>query len=97
MAEQKPDTDFFKRVDEHIALSNEQLKTMEGARVAMSGTFAAARFSAWMCANYDGSGERMKQRKDEAMRIFTEEFRRMFEESYDDYTNNYSRYKAKAL
>ena len=97
MAEQKPDTDFFKRVDAHIALSNEQLKTIDGGRVAMSGTFAAARFSAWMCANLDASGERMKERKEEAMRVFTEEFRRMFEESYDDYANNYSRYKAKAL
>lgn len=97
MAEPTPDTAFFKRVDEHIALSNEQLKTMDGGRVAMSNTFAAARFSAWMCANHDGSGERMKQRKEEALRIFTEEFRRMFEESYDDYANNYSRYKAKAF
>jgi len=97
MAAPQTDATFFQRVDEHIALSNEQLKTMEGARVAMSGTFAAARFSAWMCANFDGSGERMQQRKEEALRLFTEEFRRMFEESYDDYANNYSRYKAKAL
>ena len=96
MTEQTTDPDFFKRVEDHISLSNEQMKTIDGGRVAMSQTFAAARFSAWMCANYDGSGERMTQRKEEAMRIFTNEFIRMFEQSYDDYAKNYDLYDAQA-
>ncbi|WP_303829540.1 DUF3144 domain-containing protein [Asticcacaulis taihuensis] len=93
MTQQTTDPDFLKRVDDHIALSNEHIEGANGARVAMSGTFAAARFTAWMCANSDGSGERMKARREEAVRIFTDEFRRMFEESFDDFANNFERYR----
>ena len=96
MAEQQDPT-FFERADAHIALSNEQLRTKEGPRVAASTAFAAARFNAWMCANINGTPERMAARRDEAEKGFVEEYRRMFLDSYDDYTNNWNRYKSEAL
>ena len=91
---EKTDTTFFERADAHIALSNEQLRTTEGARVAASTVFGAARFNAWMCANMNGSAERMKQRRDEAERVFLDEYRRMFLENYDDYVANWDRYNS---
>lgn len=95
MAEQQDPT-FFERADAHIGLSNEQLKIAEGARVAASTAFAAARFNAWMCANMNPSAERMAERREEAERIFTDEYRRMFLENYDDYINNWNRYNTGA-
>jgi len=93
MAEQTDPT-FFERADAHIALSNEQLRSKEGARVAASTVFAAARFNAWMCANMNGTAERMKARRDEAEKVFLDEYRRMFLDNYDDYVTNWDRYNA---
>lgn len=91
---EQTDPTFFERADAHIALSNEQLRTKEGARVATSTVFAAARFNAWMCANMNPSAKRMSERRDEAEKVFLDEYRRMFLENYDDYVNNWDRYSA---
>ncbi len=95
MAE-NPDPTFYERVDAHINLSNTQLSAADGPRVAASTVFAGARFNSWMCANMNTSAEQMKSRRDEAERIFVDEYRRMFLENYDDYVQNWGRYHADA-
>ncbi len=87
------DKDFFDRVDAHIHLSNGQLndKTTIG-QVSASNMYAVARFNAWVTACGNKSGKEMSQAKQETLKYFTEEYRKMLEVHLDDYINNFDTY-----
>ncbi len=89
---QDPDDKFYDRADEHIHLSNDQLKQMSQGKVSASMMYATARFNAWVSAIGFPDGEQMKDARDETVEYFVTEFQKMVEENLDDYIENFEKY-----
>ncbi len=90
---QDVDDEFYERADAHIHLSNDQISEDIGhGKVSASFMFALARFNAYISATGSDSKEDMIAEKQEAIEYFVSEYRKMFEENYDDYIKNYEKY-----
>lgn len=86
------DEKFYDRADEHIDLSNDQMKQVSQGKVSASMMYATARFNAWVSASGFADGEQMKDARNEAVEYFVTEFRKMLEENFDDYIENFEQY-----
>ena len=94
MSEDKVPQEFWDRADEIIALANKQVQGSTVGKVSSSLLYAAARFNSFNVANSASDVEEMKQDKEEAVRYFTEQYRKMLEENLDDYIDNFKLYKS---
>ncbi len=84
---------FFEHVDAHINLSNHQINDgFPKGQVSASTMYASARFCAWLTATGCTSAEDMASRRDQAKAFFADEFTRMFDESYREYTDNFDQF-----
>ena len=88
----KVDDNFYDRADEHINLSNEQLKTTDQGKVSASMMFSVARFNAWISAIGYQSQDQMRQAKQEMLDYFVTEYKKMLDENLDDYIDNFNEY-----
>ena len=88
----KVDDNFYDRADEHIHLSNEQLKTTDQGKVSTSMMFSVARFNAWISATGYQSQDQMRQAKQEMLDYFVTEYKKMLDENLDDYIDNFNEY-----
>ena len=88
----KVDDNFYDRADEHIHLSNEQLKTTDQGKVSASMMFSVARFNAWISATGYQSQDQMRQAKQEMLDYFVTEYKKMLDENLDDYIDNFNEY-----
>jgi len=87
------DNEFYKRADEHIKLSNEQLsKDIPLGKVSSSMMYGTARFNSWMNAYRFNNGDEMREQKKETIEYFVEEYRKMLIENLDDYIENFDSY-----
>ena len=87
------DDQFYDRADEHIHLSNRQIKDDVGAgKVSASMMYSTSRFNAWLSACRCESDNQMRALRDENIEYFVAQFRLMLEENYDDYVNNFEDY-----
>ncbi len=86
------DENFFNRADQHINLSNDQLKSESRGKVSASMMYSVARFNSWVSACGWNNGEEMEAAKQETIDYFINEFRSMLEENLDDYINNFDNY-----
>ena len=86
------DEKFFKRADEHINLSNDQLKTESKGKVSASMMYSVARFNSWVSACGWNNGEEMKSAKKETIDYFVNEYKIMLEENMDDYIESFNDY-----
>ena len=87
-----PDNAFYERADDHIRLSNDQMKTAQGPSVGASMTFGSARFNTWLCANQYGTKDEMARRRDEAIRMLTDHYAEQLRTNFDDYIENFDKY-----
>ena len=89
------DDSFYNRADEHIHLSNDQLKMVDSpGKVSASMMYSVARFNAWISACGFLSGEEMAQARQETITYFLEQYRLMLEENLDDYIEHFDKYMA---
>jgi len=88
----KVDKHFYNRADEHINLSNDQLKTKSRGKVSASMMYGVARFNAWVSACGWNNGEEMKSGKKETLEYFVAQYRKMLEANLDDYIANFDDY-----
>jgi hypothetical protein len=88
------DTDdkFYDRADAHIHLSNDQAKDAGRGKVSASMMYGTSRFNAWVSACGFDSGKEMRAKRDETIEFFVDQYRRMFEENFDDYAKNFAKY-----
>ncbi|MFC3941193.1 DUF3144 domain-containing protein [Pseudomonas gingeri NCPPB 3146 = LMG 5327] len=87
------DDSFYDRADEHIHLSNEQLKRFDDfGKVNASMMFGTTRFNAWVSARGFKSGEEMAQAREAMLNYFCNQYRMMLEDNLDDHINNFSQY-----
>jgi len=94
MSNESPSPEFWVRADAIIHLANEQCKNAPNGKVSSSLLYAAARFSAYNVAANVGDLEEMKSDKEEAIKFFTEQFKKMLIENMDDYIENFDQYIA---
>ena len=88
-----PDQDFYKRADEHIKLSNNQIrKDIPLGEIGASMLYSTARFNAWMNAYTCDNGVEMQVQKTETINYFVEEYRKMLNENLEDYIENFDEY-----
>ena len=87
------DNEFYKRADEHIKLSNNQIsKDIPLGDIGASMMYSTARFNAWMNAYSCNNGVEMQVQKQETINYFVEEFRKMLNKNLDDYIENFDSY-----
>jgi len=86
------DDKFYERADEHINLSNEQLKLESRGKVSASMMYSVSRFNSWVSACGWENGDDMKKAKQETLEYFVSEYRKMLDENLDDYINNFDQY-----
>jgi hypothetical protein len=87
------DPSFYDRADAHIHLSNSQLSDEVGAgKVSASSMYSVARFNAWLTAAGWNTAEEMAAARPDAIDYFSNEFRKMLEEHFDDYIDNFDSY-----
>ncbi len=89
----KEDPTFYKRADEHIRLSNNQVSKEVGrGMVSASFLYSAARFNAYVSASSFKSSKEFIEAKEVTMKYFMDEYKNMLEENMDDYILNFSKY-----
>lgn len=87
------DNEFYKRADEHIKLSNNQIKKdIPLGDIGASMMFSTARFNDWMNAYSCENSVEMQVQKTETINYFVEEYRKMLNENLDEYIENYDAY-----
>jgi len=87
------DPTFGERVDEHIRLSNAQMKTHSRGAVATSTAYAAARFAIWSVAVGTVTAGEFRQMRQQTIDSFVEGFRAMLSDEFDQYAANYETYQ----
>ena len=87
------DQEFYKRADEHIHLSNQQIKDdVSFGEVSASTLFATARFNAWVSACGWNTKDELEKARQDTIEYFVSEYRKMLEENVDDYIKNFDSY-----
>jgi hypothetical protein len=89
------DDKFFERADEHINLSNQQVKNVSMGKVSASMMYSAARFNAWVSAFGWNNGKEMAEAKEETLDYFVEQYKKMLQENLEEYINNFDSYMQK--
>lgn len=91
----KPRTgpEFWERADQVIALANQQCEHNTGNEVATSLLYAAARFNAFLVSSRMNDAAKMAQEKDDAVAFFTEQYKRMLTDNFNDYIKNFEQYQ----
>jgi hypothetical protein len=92
MSEENVPREFWDRADEVIALANKQVKESTVAKVSSSLLYATARFNSFNVANSASSKEEIQQDREEAIKYFVEQYKKMLEENLDDYIENFEAY-----
>jgi hypothetical protein len=85
--------EFWARADQVIALANKQAEDSTIGKVSSSLLYAAARYNAFNVASSTQNVEDLKRDKEEAIRYFTEQYRKMLQENLDDHIENFANYK----
>ncbi|MFI2741490.1 DUF3144 domain-containing protein [Zhouia sp. PK063] len=88
----KIDDTFFDRADEHIHIANEHLNTIDRGKVSASFMYSLARFNAWVSACNYTTGEAMEKDREEVLAYFTAQYRKMLDDNFSDYANNFPAY-----
>lgn len=96
MSDDPTPKEFWERADKVIALANELVKDSTIGKVSSSLLYAAARFNSFNVATSVSSVEEMKKDKQEAIRYFTEQYKKMLTENLDDYIANYESYSSRS-
>jgi len=91
---QERDETFYQRADAHIALANEQINNHQTKPVDANDAllYAASRFNAWIIAASFSNAQDLKNDRENAIAYFTNAYKEMLEENFDDYAENYDVY-----
>ena len=90
---QDVDDEFYARADEHIRLSNDQLKLIGPGKVSASMMYSLSRFNAWNSARGFENAEQMAADRQSTLDFYLTEYRQMLEENLDDHIENFSKYR----
>ena len=87
------DDKYYERADAHIRLSNDQITEEVGhGKVSASFMFGAARFNAHLTATSWNTQKEFSDGKEDAIKYFVSEYRKMLVEHMDDYEEHFNAY-----
>ena len=86
------DKEFYAMADEYIALANKQSKNVIQGKVSATFLYAAARFNIFLVASGAESAEAFTEKKEQVFDYFTSEYKKMLEEHFADYQENFDQY-----
>lgn len=86
------DPKFFDRADSFINLANKHCASVGRGKVSASLLYGSARFQAWNAACWAGDAAQMKEKRNETVKYFVEQYQAMLEENLDDYIEHFDGY-----
>lgn len=86
------DKEFYEMADAFIAVANGQSGKAEQGKVSATFLYGAARFNTFLVASASDSATEFASRKEDAMEYFVAEYKKMLEEHFADYTDNFDKY-----
>ncbi len=92
MSNTDKDKEFYEMADAFIAIANKQAKTTNPGKVSATFLYAAARFNTFLVASGADSATEFASRKEESFDYFMAEYKKMLEEHFADYTDNFDKY-----
>lgn len=88
-------TTFKQRVDDFIAVANQQVPGSSVDDVNTSILYSAARFNAFSVARSVDSAETLQKEKLEAIKYFTQRYQELLEKNMDEYISRFDSYSQK--
>ncbi len=89
------DKEFYEMADAYIALANKQGKNINPGKVSATILYAAARFNIFLTASGADSAIDFASKKENILDYFMAEYKKMLEEHFADYQNNFEKYLGK--
>jgi hypothetical protein len=87
------DPNFPQRVEAILDVCNVQVTSQPNAHLVVASTaFAAARFAVWITATTTLTVDELRARRQVTVDAFTEGFRQMLDQHFDDIEQNYTQY-----
>jgi len=95
MSNTDKDKEFYEMADAFIALANKQSKNVNQGKVSATFLYAAARFNTFLVASGADSANDFASKKDNVLDYFMTEYKKMLEEHFADYKENFEKYIGK--
>lgn len=95
MSDTHKDKEFYEMADAYIALANNQSKNVNQGKVSATFLYAAARFNIFLIASGAHSANDLASKKEKVFDYFMTEYKKMLEEHFADYQNNFEKYLGK--
>ena len=96
MSDTDKDQEFYDMADAFIALANKHAKNVNPGKVSAVFLYAAARFNTFIVASGAPSASEFGASKDNAHDYFIAEYKKMLEEHFTDYHDNFDKYVTKS-
>ncbi len=93
MSDTDKDKEFYEMADAFIAIANKNGKTINPGKVSAAFLYAAARFNTFLVAAGADSAKEFASRKESTSEYFVEEYKKMLEEHFADYHDNFDKYR----
>ncbi|MEE8056740.1 MAG: DUF3144 domain-containing protein [Pseudomonadales bacterium] len=94
MSDNKIPPEFWERTDQIITLANGQVNDSTIGKVSSSLLYAAARFNTFNVASSAEGVAQMKNDKEDSIKYFTDQYKKMLTENLNDYIENYEAYNS---
>lgn len=95
MSNTDKDKEFYEMADAFIAIANRQSKNTNPGKVSAAFLYAAARFNTFLVAAGSGSADEFGSKKENSIDYFMTEYKRMLEEHFENYKENFEKYIGK--
>ena len=89
MSEVDKNKQFRQFADTFIDVANNHIESADSSFVSSSMLYGTSRFCSFVVASGCDSAEHLEANREEAIRFYTEEFKRMLSENLDEYKNAY--------
>ncbi|KKN25896.1 hypothetical protein LCGC14_0880070 [marine sediment metagenome] len=95
MSENSPEKTFQERVDEFVAIANQQAAESTIDDVNTSILFSAARFNAFSVARSVETADNLQAEKQAAIEFFTQRYAEMLNQNLEEYIARFDSYQQK--
>ena len=92
MSDTEKNQEFYDTANAYIAIANNQSNDIDKGKVSAAFLYAAARFNTFVVASSASNVEEFISFKDKAFDYMLGEYKKMLEEHFADYTENFSNY-----
>jgi hypothetical protein len=92
MNKTEKDKEFYELANDFIELANRHGQNLDKGKISAAFLYAAARFNTFVVASSAENTQQMESFKERALEYFVNEYKKMLEEHFTDYAENFSQY-----